>query len=449
MKNFFLLLFLSLAYCFEAQSFDIKLLVNNKESYSRLITNLDMEAVELWMNHHQLTRDEIKTKSKTVLQKVITHFTKRETLCDLGLATMLYKASSEESLIANEEDFSAYLSYMRMENIIDDIFYRLLNKSHAVNADMNKYLRSRVPRRPLNLYTNQNAGIDLKDFYSTFNNWPDDVEYCTLGRYWRLVNKLKWSNSKDLDSQMRKLNWMGVSFGVIDLETFNKLEVLRHSRVLDWHVNINGYLDIVRNAKDKLAIKVEEKSTNNFNETYVSRRDKLTRRGKLYKVYSSTQVMVLAQLIEKTARRIDARYASINFQYTDDPEGEIETYVLSPMEQYRLSIRMLRKEMAEIMRSQSFAGTGIEFNDIISAAFETGMINSEELDYVVKFEDFWNPKTPKWKAYANFAFSLAGTASYYLPPPWNIIGAIGLVVTQSRYMNDDEPDPDNNWNAVL
>lgn len=59
------------------------------------------------------------------------------------------------------------------------------------------------------------------------------------------------------------------------------------------------------------------------------------------------------------------------------------------------------------MRSQSFAGTGIEFNDIISAAFETGMINSEELDYVVKFEDFWNPKTPKWKAYANFAFSLA------------------------------------------
>lgn len=449
MKSFFILLFLSLAYVFEAQSFDIRLLENNKESYSRFITKLDMESVELWLNHHQLSREEVKSNSRFVLQRVITDFTNRKTFCDLGLATMLYQATTEASLVSNNKDFDSFLSYLRIENIIDDIFYRLLKKSHEVNEEMSKYLRSRIPRRPFNLYTNQNAGINLKDFYSTFSDWPDDVDFCTLGRYWHLVNKLKWSSPKSRDSQMRKLNWMAVSSGAINLETFNKLEVLRYNRVLDWHVNINGYLDIIRNAKDKLAIEAEERSTNNFNDIYVSRRDKLTRRGKLYKVYSSTQVMVLAQLIEKTARRIDARYASINFQYTDDPEGEIETYVLSPMEQYRLSIRMLRKEMAEIMRSQSFAGTGIEFNDIISAAFETGMINSEELDYVVKFEDFWNPKTPKWKAYANFAFSLAGTASYYLPAPWNIIGAIGLVVTQSRYMNDNEPDPDNNWNAIL
>jgi hypothetical protein len=120
------------------------------------------------------------------------------------------------------------------------------------------------------------------------------------------------------------------------------------------------------------------------------------------------------------------------------------------MEKYRVSINMLKKEMAETMRSENFAGLPIEYEDLVSAAFETGYIKSDELDPIIKFEEIWNPKEKKWKTYANFAFSLVGSASFYLPPPWNIVGAIGLVVIQSKLIDKKRPaDPEDSWNSVI
>jgi hypothetical protein len=223
--------------------------------------------------------------------------------------------------------------------------------------------------------------------------------------------------------------------------------VLRKRAVLSWPIYFKRYVDVIANAKDKLTKSPELKAETTFTVEYVSRRDRITKRENLYQSYSSTQIMILAQIIEKAARRMDARRASINWQYTDDPKGEIEIYVLSPMEQYRAAIKMLRKDINEVTRSEAFIGKKLEYEHLIAAAFETGYIKSEELAMVLTFEDFWNPKTPKWKAYANFAFSLAGTAAFYLPPPWNIIGAIGLVLTQTKLNGEQRPNEDDNGNV--
>jgi hypothetical protein len=160
--------------------------------------------------------------------------------------------------------------------------------------------------------------------------------------------------------------------------------------------------------------------------------------------------MMLADIINKTAKRMDAHYVSINFQYTNTPDSEREIYVLSPMERYRLSIKMLRKDIGEVMRSELFKNTSVEYEDLVTAAYETGLIKSEELDMILRFEEFWNPKQEKWKVYANFAFTILGTASFYLPPPYNVIGAIALVVTQTQIdKKQQKPDADDNWNVVL
>ena len=106
--------------------------------------------------------------------------------------------------------------------------------------------------------------------------------------------------------------------------------------------------------------------------------------------------------------------------------------------------------MGEVMRSELFRGTSIQYEDLVSAAYETGLIKSDELEMILKFESFWNPKDPKWKIYTNFVFSILGTTAFYLPPPWNVVGALALIVTQTQLNKKKKnADSDDNWNTVI
>ncbi|MFP5385106.1 MAG: hypothetical protein ACLGHN_03455 [Bacteriovoracia bacterium] len=449
MKKFVLLIATAFFLLSDADAFDVSLLANNKEAISRHLSRQSIFAVSDWVARHRLG-NELKMKSVLSLKDTFNEMEKIDTTCEIGLVRQLQNDAKKYGVIDGTDEFLTYIAYLRNEDLIDDILYKLLEDSAYVDIEMQETVNRNPPPRPWNLNTRQNAGMDLKKFFEPIQKWPDDVKRCSIDTLFNMVKDLKWKNSKDLDGQLLKLNYLGYSDGYINLETFNKLETLRKRDVMDWPIYFKRYADVINNAKDKLTKSPDVKSTNDFSSEYVSRKDKITKRGHLYRTYNSTQIIMLAQIIEKAAKRMDAKEAYLRWQYTEDPDGEHEIYVLSPMEQYRVAIRMLRKDMAEVMRSQAFQNTGLQYEDLISAAYETGFIKSEELDHVLKFEDLWNPKTPKWKKYANFAFSLAGTASFYLPPPWNIIGAIGLVLTQSKLVNgDQQPDPDDNWNVII
>ena len=449
MKKFVLMIATAFFLLGDANAFDVNLLANNKEAVSRHLSKQSIFAVSNWVARHRLG-NELKKKSILALKDTFNVMEKIDTTCEIGLVQQLENDARLYGIIDSTDDFLTFIAYLRNENLIDDILFKLIEDSTYVKIEMEENVNLSAPPRPWNLNTRQNNGMDLTKFFEPVQKWPDDVRKCSIDTLFRMISVLKWKNSRDLDSQLQKLNYLGYVDKHINLETFNKLETLRKRGVLDWPVYFKRYADIINNAKDKLTKKPETTSTHNFSTDYVSRKDKITKRGSLYRDFNSTQIIMLAQIIEKAAKRMDAKEAYLRWQYTEDPNGEHEIYVLSPMEQYRVAIRMLRKDMAEVMRSQAFLNAGLQYEDLISAAYETGFIKSEELDHVLKFEDLWNPKTPKWKKYANFAFSLAGTASFYLPPPWNIIGAIGLVLTQSRLVNgDQQPDPDDNWNVIL
>lgn len=448
MKKFVLLIATAVFLLADADAFDVKLLANNKEAFSRELSKNDIKDVERWISHHRLG-DGLKLSSERALRDTFNVMERIDTTCELGLISQLQQDGLRHGVMSDKSEILDFIAYLRHVDMIDDILYRMMKDSANLAIDFVENANDRLPGRPFNLNTRQNAGMDLKKFYAPVQRWPDDVRNCTLDTYWEMVSKLEWKNGKDRDSQMQKLNYIAVKDGHISMEVFNKMETMRKNGALDWPVYFKRYADIINNAKDRLTKNPEKKTTNDFTVEYVSRRDGLTQRGNLYQTYNSTQVMMLAQIIEKTAKRMDAKQASIHWEYGGDVD-ETEIYVLSPMEQYRAAIRMLRKDMAEVMRSDSFRTKGLQYEHLIAAAYEAGYIRSEELDYVLRFEELWNPKTPKWKAYANFAFSLAGTAAFYLPPPWNIIGAIGLVLTQSKLVNGDEkPDPDDNWNVII
>jgi hypothetical protein len=449
MKNFIVVVAWVIMLITNAQAFDVKLLANNKEAFSRELSKEESAIASQWASKHHLKTDDLKARSLKTLAATFNEMEKIDTTCEIGLVKQLQSDAKKNEVIVDSSETLTLLSYLRQQELIDDVLYKLMRDSARVHSDFALKSDER-PARPFNVYTRQNADVDVEKMYAPLKQWPDDVKVCTLNTYFDVVNTITFKSAKDRDSQMSKLNYIAYVNGVIDLPKYNKLMALQENGVYDWPIYLKRYADIINNAKDKLTKTPETKSTHNFTVEYVSKRDKLTQRGNLYRTYNSTQVMMLAQIIEKTAKRMDARNVSINWQYTDDPNGEREIYVLSPMEQYRAAIKMLRKDMAEVMRSEAFRGTGLEYDHLIAAAYEAGFIKSNELEQVLKFEDFWNPKTPKWKAYANFAFSLAGTATFYLPPPWNIIGAIGLVLTQTKLVNGDvAPDADENWNVII
>lgn len=447
MKKFVLLVASAVLLLADANAFDVKLLQNNKEAFSRELTQQLAAEAESWGSHHRLGAD----LPKFVLKALTDTFNEMEridTTCELGLVAQLQKDAMKYHVIETNGEVLDLAGYLRHNNLIDDILYGMIKKSTYITLDFVNNASVKAPR-PFNTYTAQTSKVDIKKLYAPVAQWPDDIKSCTVDTYFDMIGTLTFKNSKERDGLMVKLNYQALTQGVIDLATYNKLETLRKRAVLDWPIYLKRYADVINNAKDKLTKTPESKATNDFAVEYVSRRDSLTQRGNLYRTYNSTQIMMLAQIIEKTAKRMDAKRASINWQYSDDPADQ-EIYVLSPMEQYRAAIKMLRKDMGEIMRSEAFKNTALEYEHLIAAAYEAGFIKSEELDLVLKFEDFWNPKTPRWKTYANFAFSLAGTASFYLPPPWNIIGAIGLVLTQSKFVEGEpKPNPNDNWNVII
>ncbi len=449
MKKLALLIATAIMVITNVHAFDVKLLANNKETYSREITKKDLSSLALWKKQHRLQAAELKASSIKALSETFNEMERIDTNCELGLVARLQADAIKYGVISNSSEILDFIIYLRSSDIIDDILFKMMMDSTKINQDFVSDASLR-PRRPFNVLTRQNANVDLVKLYAPFKTWPDDIKKCTLDTYFSLSHELTWKSGKDRDGQLQKLNYLAYNNEVIDLATYNKLEVLRERQVLEWNIYFKRYADVINNAKDKLTKNPELQAKNDFTVEYVSRKEKLTNRGNLYRTYNSTQIMMLAQIIEKTAKRMDSRQVSLNWQYTDDPNGEIEVYIFSPMEQYRAAIKMLRKDMAEVMRSDAFKNSGLQYEHLISAAYEAGFIKSKELDYVLKFEDFWNPKTPKWKTYANFAFSLAGTAAFYLPPPWNIIGAIGLVLTQSKLVKGDQnPDEDDNWNVIL
>ncbi len=434
----------TLFYLNMACAYDTAYFTNNKELNSKVLTNSHFKMAAQWA-YSVGGKESATQKATTLLSDTLLELKNRDTACDLGMVQLM------DQTLQSNNNLLAVASYLRIENLIDDLFLDIIIKSVKLNTSLrNKERRGYPNLPPLNRYNDRTTDVDLASTYAEFSTWPDDISRCSLAAYQRLSRKLTWKNEKQRDATLRRLNYLAMEKDIISLSTFNKLEAFREEKALDWPVHLASYVDIANNAKDKLSSTgrpVMDQAS--FSTKHLGRKNKLTHRERLYKNFNSTQVMILSNIIEKTAKRLDARYVSINFQFNQDPD-DIETYVLSPMEKYRLSLKMLRKDMAEVMRSETFSGLTIEYEDLVTAAYETGYIKADELELILNFEDFWDPKDPQWKTYANFAFSLAGTATWFLPPPWNIVGAIALVVTQTKVVKGNKPaDADDNWNVVI
>lgn len=421
---------------------DVDKITNDKDV---LITVMSEDEVAQALRSHPLARAE---RVSNILKDSLRQFNLWATkACDIGLARILDTNFSEHGY--KRSYYAELFKALRVHNKIDDIFFDILNRS------MNIYLKLKQVERGSLVFKVNDPFIfrkiveinDVTQSYRDFTSWPDDLNVCSLGEYGNLRSGLKsrkgnqWFSTRD----MTNLNSAAYLEHVIDFGMFNKYEVLNHSDALSYPIYLGGYLDKLVEAKNimQYAPGASLAEVNNiYASQYQGRVEKITRRKNLYYKYNPTQIVMLAKVMEKASMRmgvdptVETSSPKIVTNYVIKRNGTTqsfsEIYTLSPSEQYDFARKRLRMDIIELEGTKTFSGVKIDYEDIIVAALETGYINHHDLAYVVKYDDLWNPEVSRWKKFQDFLWSFGSTGALFLPAPWNVVGAVGLVFIQTK-----------------
>lgn len=422
-----------------AQVSDFSKFFNDKELSSSLLDSAQLERLtSQYSDYYAQTLFEL-------LAEAMDEFNDRSRACDLGLAEILEQKLQSRNISPTQH--KEYLGILRAHNKIDDILYEILQKSLALQNKLELAAQApvKVDNRLLLFTPKVLKRNDVSALYAPFKSWPDEDSVCSLGAFYGLRADAANEKGKISKRELRILNTEAYHQGIISPDIYMKLQVLVDEDALDWPIYIGGYQDKIADAKNVMQYTEPlplEDDMERFASEYVKRRKKLTRRKSLYYKYNATQIVMLAQVLERASMRmgldpdVETSTPEIVTNYVMRRDGSqssfTETYELSPAEQFEFARKRLRMDILELGASKTFAGKEIVYEDIIMAALETGYISHHDIEYVIKYDDIWNPDISPWDKFKKYAFSIAGTAAFYLPPPWNVVGAVGMVFINTK-----------------
>lgn len=389
--------------------------------------------------------------------------------CELKLLGDLHKRLNEEKIANSEEEIEEYLKVLRINHSIDDILYKILS---GINKDYFGLKALDLDKKKKKLFFGGKkiaTANDLKELFSGFSEFPDESSRCFYQEYRYVMNNLKKANGEksEKSGDMKAVTIKAFESNLFPLATYNKIEFLRtKSNINKRAIWLTDYLRVIFNAKNKM-IPIKQtytskqiESEDDFSSERVKRFSKLTRRELLYRKYDETQIILLSQILQKASRRMgvdvdtESKRPFISQEFsTLQPDGERQTYVeiieLDPQSQYNLARRLLRKDMTELQMMDMFVGVKITHEDIVMAAFETGYISIEELEFVIRYDDLWNPNKTRFERISGFVFKVAGYSSFFLPPPWNITVSIALGVVEGVINSKNQNGADNDNPATF
>lgn len=374
-----------------------------------------------------------------------------ENLCDLALAREIDKSFSIREDTGNVNlkgiHYSTQIKLARINNSIDDIFFDILkNIPHDILLLVNAQEDKRIPS-----YNTSNNRVlktnDLEKLYEDFKVWPDNITTCTLEAYNELIQNI--ADKKDIkQSDLLILHKEAYNQGYISLATFQKLKVLPKLKMFKHPITVKKYFDLIQKTKNILipentGEREEDIQFPLFPSQIINKRSRLTRRKSLYYKYSKNQIVMLAQVLRKSARRIGAdpdfslsrAHIELRFEYEineDSQRNYVEVYELSTQDQYSLARKLLRNDMRNLAQMKSFAAKNLNYKDIIMAALETGYITHVDIEQVLKYDDIFNPKRiSPWNKFKKFSTEIMGRSTLFLPAPFNIVGSIAIILIES------------------
>ncbi len=384
--------------------------------------------------------------------------------CELALFKTFIQELKKEKLVTNEANVSDYLKVLRATHAIDDIFYSILV---SLKDDHFGFQELNLNRHgPILTFTNKKLlkNNPLEDLFASFQTWPDEEKTCVYQEYVNLRKSIKNSNNKisEKSKHFESLLDKALQKEIITLQTYNGLKYLdKKSNVNKRRIWIEDYFAIILHAKNNMVPQnrpappkiIEQQDP--FSSKRLRRLSRLTRRTLLYQKYSETQIILLAQVLQKASKRmgVDPDTRTLPPVITQEfrrlnEKGEEETYVetieIDTQSQYNLARRLMRKDMTELQMMDIFNRTIITYEDVIMAGFETGYISFEDIEYAIRYDDLWNPEVSRQEKVIGFVKSILGYATFLLPPPWNVTTSIVLGIAEGlvskQFVNGAEND---------
>jgi hypothetical protein len=343
--------------------------------------------------------------------------------CDFEIFDSFVRVLQEKQLPFDEESLSDAFVVWRSRGWIDDLFYEAMLEVSQARATLTQFQSARVRRREQaevdrRLLAQDDASrMELRSRYLQFQGASPDAPGCSKERYGgsfeisRITNLLAyqsgWINSDQLDL-LEGLAWIGVN---------------------SWEISLASYLKVMSQVKDRskgLDPVSPGSGPNEFSSSFRYRNSDSTYRKTLYSRFDALQIIMMSDLLKKAFERMDATRADLVFTRG----GQSEVIPLSPMGQYYFARKLLKKSIDDLNRSSLFSGSPFSYEDIVTAALETGLIQSNLISEVLKIDDLWNPSVNSWSKLSRFLLQVSGSANVFVPPPYNLISALALMVVE-------------------
>lgn len=425
---------------------DLSKLKNDKEALISVFGNREIKDIQ----KRYPTPAERSKISEIFLSTMKNFLRENKSQCDLDFVSRLEKNLRTENVAKSPQFMADSFKILRMENSVDDVLYEVLTASFTDLKGLRGLIVSGIPKAGPRISQALEDRNKLSEIYANFETFPDDTQLCALQEFIYLkaqINDETGKKSMDPLKLMASLNRRALELNVINLESYHKLEFLRTKSQLEKrYIFLRDYLKIIFHAKNQLLPKktvyrpVKLEDEDKFSSERVKRFSRLTRRKILYRKYNETQIILLAKVLQKASRRMGTDvetttgvpYIMQEFKYEED--GQERTYVerfnLDPQSQFNLARRLMRKDILDLQMMDLFNNLTVTHQDVVMAAYETGYISVEDINYVVRYDDLWNPETSRFERVSGFVFRVSGYATFFLPPPWNVIGTLALGVVE-------------------
>lgn len=352
-------------------------------------------------------------------------------LCSFDLNKTLLKNIQKTNPRFSELEGAIY--YLRSQNEFDDIVAKiLLNSYELLNKNVFYERRYDVSTDPKIM----DKGFEILSKYE-----KKMVQSCLDEGYRNLYNELL-----RLDKNLKKEHVEAIYVEAYDRRVITPAtyDFLQRARISDLEKNaltLKTYYKKIRSLRNQYPL-LDRNEKSDFVTQKVTKQ-KITHRQRLHEYYTDIQIVLMANIIKKLRTRLESPKAEILIY---DRNSNVETIPLEPMERFRLAIKLLRKEMSLLALNTYFEGRVPDYMDLMTAAYETGIIPASELKEVSGLQDIWNPKKTFWQKAEIWVRTLSTVATVALPPPYGFVPALAVVVIE---MTAGKKDDNTNDPTVL
>ncbi len=330
-------------------------------------------------------------------------------------------------------EYNGAIYHLRAENQIDDTVVKILTDAHNIFAT-----DPRLPKDPENLFLpKQDKVLELLPVIGSFEKNFLKVA-CFDEAYRNMYSELMKVDKTMKSSHLEALLVKAYESKVINIDTYLNLEKARLNELEMSGLTLKAYYQKVANLRVQYPLR-DSTEQSNFVTQKVDKM-KVSRRQRLLENYTDLQIILMGNVIKKLRTRLDSQKVEILIY---DREQGIETLTLEPMERFRLAIKLLRKEMSLLSLNTYFNGRSPDYMDLMTAAYEVGIIPASELDELAGLQDIWNPKKTFWEKARVWVTTFSSVATIVIPPPYGFIPALAIVVIEATAGKKSDPNAED------